>query len=454
MARTAALYHPGMDVRSADQGALFRALFEASADALLVVDTVGKIVLANAAAGRLFGRPERELEGLSVETFVPARHASHAQLREEYAANPRARTMGLGLDLSLCRADGREVPVDISLTPLTVSGRPLVACSVRDLSGRLPAGDSLRVQATALRSAANGIVITDRAGVVTWVNPAASAITGYSADELIGQHTRILKSGRHPREFYAELWDTVNRGDTWSGTIVNRRKDGTEYHEEQTIAPVVDEDGAITHFIAIKQDVTEQRRVQEELTRAHAALGAKVVEVEILNEKLREQAIRDPLTGLHNRRYLDETIVRDMARVSRSGQPLAVAALDVDLFKQVNDSHGHAAGDLVLQRLADVLRANVRASDLVCRSGGEEFVVVMPGATLEAALVRAEAWRESFAREVVPVRPGVEVSCTVSIGVSRHRSRKETFDACLDRADAALYAAKRGGRNRIVSAEE
>jgi two-component system cell cycle response regulator len=142
-----------------------------------------------------------------------------------------------------------------------------------------------------------------------------------------------------------------------------------------------------------------------------------------------------------------------MSRVSRAGLPLCVAALDVDRFKGVNDTYGHAAGDVVLQRLADVLRANVRGSDLVCRSGGEEFVVVMPGAALDAALARAEIWRETFARSGVVVREGVTVSCTVSIGVARYRSRKETFDARLDRADTALYAAKRGGRDRVASAE-
>jgi diguanylate cyclase (GGDEF)-like protein/PAS domain S-box-containing protein len=361
--------------------------------------------------------------------------------------------MGAGLDLHARRADGREFPVDIALTPITVSGRRLVACAIRDQSRRMQAPESLRVQATALRSAANGVVITDRAGIIIWVNPAACSITGYSWDELVGRHTRILKSGRHEPSFYADLWKTVTRGDTWSGTIVNRRKDGTVYDEEQTIAPVLDDQGAITHFIAIKQDVTEARRTQEDLQQAGETLALKLQEIEVLNEKLREQAVRDPLTGLYNRRYLDETIAREVAQVSRSGLPLTVAALDIDRFKLVNDTHGHAAGDQVLLWMANVLRGFVRASDLVCRSGGEEFVVVMPGATVAAALARAERWRATFAREPVRLRDGVTVSCTVSIGIALYRSRKETFDACLARADAALYEAKRAGRDRVVSAE-
>ncbi len=433
--------------------ALYRGLFEAAADAMLVVDAAGEIVLVNAAGAALLGAAPESLTGQHIDAFVPARFRDHGKQRADYGARPKARRMGSSLDLLLRRADGREVAVDISLTPVTVAGQMLVACAIRDLSGRPEVSESLRVQATALRSAANGIVITDRAGTITWVNPAACAITGYASDELIGQHTRILKSGRHGSTFYADLWKTVLRGDTWSGTIVNRRKDGSEYHEEQTIAPVVDEAGGITHFIAIKQDVTEQRRVQEALARANEALAAQVMKIEVLNGRLREQAVRDPLTSLHNRRYLDETINRDMARVSRGGLPLAVAALDLDRFKEINDTHGHAAGDQVLRRMADVLRLHVRASDLVCRSGGEEFVVVMPGATLPAALASAGRWRVTFASELISVREGVSVSCTVSIGVALHHSRKETFDACLERADAALYAAKRFGRDRVVSAE-
>jgi PAS domain S-box-containing protein len=209
--------------------------------------------------------------------------------------------MGRGLQLFARRAEGRDIPVDISLSPITLAGRQFVACAIREEHGRLQSLDALRVQATALRSAANGVMITDRTGTITWVNPATCSITGYSADELVGRHTRILKSGRHDQAFYARLWETVMRGDRWSGTIVNRRKDGSEYQEEQTIAPVLDENGAITHFIAIKQDVTEQRRIQAEL-------AARMTEIESLNGQLREQAVRDPLTGLHNRRYLEETV--------------------------------------------------------------------------------------------------------------------------------------------------
>ena len=435
-----------MPERAVVDDAFFRALFASAADATVVVDGSGTIILANPACGPLFGEDPKALTGRLVETLLPGRFGSHARQRQNYSVRPLPRPMGRGLQLFALHADGREIPVDIALSPFTFEGRPYVACAIRDQRGTSRGPDALRVQATALRSAANGVVITDREGTITWVNPAACAITGYSADELVGKHTRVLKSGRHEPGFYANLWRTVTRGESWSGTIVNKRKDGTEYQEEQTIAPVLDESGTITHFIAIKQDVTEQRRIQAELAR-------KVEEIEVLNAQLREQAVRDPLTGLHNRRYLEQTMKRDISRARRTRESIVVAVIDVDLFKSVNDTHGHAVGDRVLVRLADVLLGHVRSSDLICRVGGEEFVVVMSGASVAGALKRAEIWRFAFAESVVDGRDGAPARATISIGIAEFHDPAETFAACLKRADEALYEAKRAGRDRVACAE-
>jgi diguanylate cyclase (GGDEF)-like protein len=163
--------------------------------------------------------------------------------------------------------------------------------------------------------------------------------------------------------------------------------------------------------------------------------------------------VRDPLTGLHNRRYLEQTMKRDISRARRTRESIVVAAIDVDLFKSVNDTHGHAVGDRVLMRLADVLLGHVRSSDLVCRVGGEEFVVVMSGASVAGAMKRAEIWRFSFAESVVDGRDGMPARATISVGIARYRDPQETFAACLKRADEALYEAKRAGRDRVASAE-
>lgn len=438
---------------STQDAELAHAFVEASSDALIVADDRGRILFANASVETLLGHAPGSLRGRGVDELVPARFHQHRQQREEFAADPHPRPMGRGLELFARHAAGHEIPVDISLTPLVVGARRLIGCALRDLRGRSQGPDALRIQATALRSAANGIVITDKQGYITWVNPAACTITGYRAFELIGQHTRVLKSGHHDPAFYKAIWETVTRGETWSGTIVNRRKDGTLCDEQQTIAPVSDDQGWVTHFIAIKQDVTEQRRVQSELAAAHALLAARLAEIESLNYKLREQAIRDPLTGLHNRRFLHESIEREIARATRSGQPIAVVALDLDHFKAVNDVHGHAAGDAVLRHVGELLRSHVRASDLACRTGGEEFAVVLPGSPLPIALDRAEAWRAALAAAPVETT-GTAVACTMSVGVALLHVEGETFEQCWARADGALYRAKQQGRNRLVCAED
>ena len=430
----------------------FRALFDTAFDATIVVDEQGEIILANAACEPLLGYSAAELFGRRVETLVPHRFQAHAELRGGFVRDPRARSMGGGMALHARHADGRDIPVDIALTPVSLGQRRWISAVIRDMRGRAHGVEALRVQATALRSAANGVVITDRSGTITWVNPAACAITGYAAEELVGQHTRLLKSGQHDPAFYEGLWNQVTSGETWTGTIVNRRKDGAHYHEEQTIAPVFDDAGQVSHFIAIKQDVSERRRNEEALTRAHADLAARVDEIESLNRRLHEQAIRDPLTQLHNRRYFDESIPRDVARAIREDEPLAVIAIDLDHFKRVNDEHGHAIGDRVLQILGRVLSADVRISDLVCRFGGEEFVVSLPGASLRAAIGRADQWRSRFT-EACARMEGVPIRCTLSAGVAMFEGSEDTIEATIGRADLALYEAKRGGRDRVIAAE-
>lgn len=157
--------------------------------------------------------------------------------------------------------------------------------------------------------------------------------------------------------------------------------------------------------------------------------------------------------GLHNRRFLHESLEREIARAARSGQPIAVVALDLDHFKAVDDVHGHAAGDVVLRHVGELLRSHVRASDFACRTGGEEFTVVLTGSPLPIALDRAEAWRAALAAAPVAAA-GSAVVCTMSVGVALLHAEGETFEQCWARADGALYRAKQQGRNRVVSAED
>lgn len=421
---------------------------DALSDAIVVVSHDGRIVRANDACRALLGYEPDELVGHSVERLVPPRHAEHAAQRAAYFGGPRPRRMGTGKVLVAMHKDGREIPVDIALSPIQLDGASAVMTALRDMTVPHRTSEMLRLQSMALETAANGVVITDRAGTITWANEAFARMSGYPRERVIGLHTRVLRSGAHPNSFYRELWDTVLSGNTWEGEIINRRGDGTVYYEEQRITPVTDDSGAITHFLAIKQDVTRRHHAEQALQQAHEQLAQRVDEIERLNERLREQATRDPLTGLFNRRHFDETLARVIPRVLHTGQPLALIMLDIDNFKEVNDWHGHDTGDLVLQAVGAILRDAIRPSDLPCRIGGDEFVIALPGASAAAAAERAESIRRHIAELAIRVHD-VRVAVTASLGIAELAGEGDSLGAALRRADLALYEAKRAGRNRV-----
>ena len=419
-------------------------------DAVVVVSTDGRIVHANARCESLLGWPPAELEGQRVEVLVPERGVDHADHRAGFFESPRLRPMGLGVELGALRRDGVEISVDIGLSPIELDGESFVVASIRDASQQRAHLEDLHLKSIALDEAASGIVITDLDGNILWVNRAVARMTGYTREELIGATPRLLRSGAHEDAFYRDLWRTIRAGRTWQGTIVNRRKDGSHYHEEQTIAPVRNAAGRVSYYIAVKQDVTDRIAAEAALRAANEALERQVREIEALQARLREQAIRDPLTGLFNRRYLDETLAREVARAQRDRVPLTLAMIDLDHFKSVNDRFGHTAGDRLLASFGRILHAQKRSGDFACRYGGEEFAVVLVGATLDGGIARAEGWRAGFAALTAQIHDETDAT-TLSVGIAELDAEELVADL-LARADAALYRAKAEGRDRVVAA--
>jgi diguanylate cyclase (GGDEF)-like protein len=197
------------------------------------------------------------------------------------------------------------------------------------------------------------------------------------------------------------------------------------------------------------QEIQERARAEEELLQANARLQSHIAEIEILQTQLREQAVRDPLTGLFNRRYLEETLDRELYRSEREGESVSVVMLDIDHFKAVNDTYGHKAGDLLLQALGHLLITQTRRGDVACRIGGEEFIIIMPGASLKAANQRAERWRQTFEHLDI-TDAGQRVQATLSIGIAIFPLHGRDSEAILRAADQAMYAAKDAGRNRVM----
>ena len=191
------------------------------------------------------------------------------------------------------------------------------------------------------------------------------------------------------------------------------------------------------------------RTIRENLRASERTLSQQLSDIKVLQSKLQEQASRDPLTGLYNRRFLETIAGREVARCDRDHQHMAVMMIDVDHFKKVNDTHGHAGGDEVLKMLSALFLEKVRATDVPCRYGGEEFLLLFPGMTAEIAMVRADQCRSTFAERTVEFG-GAPIQCTISIGVAIYPNHGESMDALTRCADLALYRAKKQGRNRVI----
>jgi two-component system, cell cycle response regulator len=280
----------------------------------------------------------------------------------------------------------------------------------------------------ALEAAANGIIITDKSATIKWVNSAFTRLTGYSAEEAVGKNPKqLVYSQSQDKTFYQTMWQDILQGKHWRGELINKRKNGSLYHEELSIAPVKDKRGEITHFIGIKDDITERKRIAEQL------------------QKL---ANTDPLTELYNRRVFLEQLAQETARLARfKNLSAALLMIDLDHFKHVNDTYGHSTGDEVLRKFANIVRKTSRTIDLPARLGGEEFAILLPGANKNDAMAMAERLRQQVANTVIPYKKG-EVRITISIGGAALSADDVGGDAVLNHADTALYQAKDAGRNQ------
>ena len=278
----------------------------------------------------------------------------------------------------------------------------------------------LRLSAQVFAESGEAIAVTDVRGGFVSVNRAFTEVTGYTLEEVRGKNPRILQSGRHDAGFYAAMWKHLAETGGWQGEVWNRRKSGEIYPEWLNISSVRNPAGEITHYVAIFSDITERKA-------AHA--------------RIEYLAHHDPLTGLPNRSLLRERLEQEISRTKRSERKLAVLFLDLDRFKTVNDSLGHAIGDRLLREVAGRLRTCLRESDVVCRQGGDEFIVVLPD--LKSDTDAAHAARQIIDALHQPVDVGDHVIHTSSsVGIAVYPEDGHTTSALLKAADMAMYHAK------------
>ncbi|MFI3158283.1 MAG: bacteriohemerythrin [Methylococcaceae bacterium] len=308
---------------------------------------------------------------------------------------------------------------------------------MKEASERKHAEQQLRIAAIAFESQ-EGMLVTDADKVILRVNRAFVDITGYSAKEAIGQKPRILSSGRQDANFYSAMKQRINNNDAWKGEIWNRRKNGEIYLEYLTITAVKDQDGIVTNYVGIFNDITKSVEAAAEI---------------------KHLAFYDPLTGLPNRRLLHDRLKQALASSARSDRQGALLFMDLDNFKNLNDTLGHTIGDLLLQQVAQRLEICVREGDTVARLGGDEFVVILEDLSEQA--LEAAAHIEAITNKILaifeqPFQLGShEYHCTASIGASIFSDHEHTQDELLKQADIAMYQAKTSGRNvlRFFDAE-
>jgi diguanylate cyclase (GGDEF)-like protein/PAS domain S-box-containing protein len=289
----------------------------------------------------------------------------------------------------------------------------------------------------------DGVIVLDTMRRIVDINRAALAMLGLSAISPIGRTMNdVLKD-------WPDLEEVATPADRTSTREIRAPGAAISYFEVRTV-PLVPRRNQASGVLVLLRDISDRRRAETALQAANARLEAQLAENLILQERLREEAIRDPVTLLYNRRFLQETLFRELAHANREGLPLAVVMIDIDHFKRLNDQHGHQAGDLVLQALAELLLNTTRGEDVVCRYGGEEFVVVLPGASLADAMQRAKGWRADFARLQIPCAD-LHLTATFSAGVAAFPAAGRNGEDLIRAADQALYIAKRAGRNRVVA---
>ncbi|MEE8365998.1 MAG: MASE3 domain-containing protein [Gammaproteobacteria bacterium] len=331
-------------------------------------------------------------------------------------------------DITQRTLEGDVLNVIISMPiPETDEGYHNIPVSIVDVTERKKVEEELKILSRAVESSSSAVIITNLNGIIEYVNPKFTQITGYTKEEAIGQNPRIIQSGKTPDAVYDDLWATITSGREWKGELHNRKKDGSIYRARESIAGVKDSEGEITHYIGIQDDVTQEYK---------------------LTEQLSYQASHDALTGLINRREFEQRANRLLSTIRHDQSEHAMCFLDLDRFKVINDTCGHAAGDELLRQLGRLLQATVRKRDTLARLGGDEFGVLMEHCSLDQAHRVADAILQAI-RDYRLFWEGEAFRIGASMGLVAITEATGNFTELFKQADAACYLAKDRGRNRI-----
>jgi diguanylate cyclase (GGDEF)-like protein/PAS domain S-box-containing protein len=404
-----------------EQQAIYRAIVETPAAGFWLADTTGRLLEVNDYYARLTGYSRTELLTMRITDLEAKESAAETAVHIEAIMRrgyDRFRTLHR-------HKDGRILPVEIVTTlRLDIAGGRFFVF-IEDIADKVRREEQLQIAATVLETMDQAVVVTDADNRIVAVNPALTHITGYTLDELRGKDPKIFASGRHDKDFYRAMWRALAADGHWEGEIWDRKKSGEIYAKWLTINVLRDADGNIGQYISVFADITEKKRSEELIW---------------------HQANFCPLTDLPNRRMFTDRLEQEIKKSQRSGERFALLYLDLDHFKEINDTLGHSMGDELLREAARRLAACVRETDTVARLGGDEFTLLLPalrsGDTVERIVQTIlHAFAQSFQLG------GEEIYVTPSIGVTLFPEDAADAESLLKNADQAMYAAKQQGRN-------
>lgn len=404
-----------------------RSIFNNATTGIVATDSAGCVVRFNEAFRAMLGYHAAVLQGMSLAKITLAEDfESEAELIAQVVTGQRD---SYQIEKRCITADGSRIWVSVSASAIRAAEGDLesLVAVVTDINSRREAKEEMRLFAGAFEHSSEGMLVTDATNRIVAVNPTYSRVTGYSLEELLGKNPRMLASGQTPGAVYEDMWSKLLTVGCWQGEVLNRFKDGTVHPVWLSLSVVRDGDGKLTHYVGNFVDISERKAAEARISHL---------------------AHHDALTGLLNRFSLQNQLDQLLASARRQGCGLAVIFVDLDRFKTINDTLGHAVGDTILIEVASRLRKSVRDSDIVGRLGGDEFVLVLTELkdTGDAGRVAEKILR----RLGQPyINTGSTLHSTPSIGIAMFPADGGDSETLMKNADTAMYHAKTQGRNNL-----
>jgi diguanylate cyclase (GGDEF)-like protein/PAS domain S-box-containing protein len=410
-------------------------LLDSTGEGIYGIDTTGHCTFINQAGAHMLGYRVEELIGRDIHELIHHHRADGSPYPSAQCPVVLATLSG-----ESCRRDdevfwhrnGQAIAVEYAAHPVRdgelVSG---TVVTFSDISARKRAELELRIAEAAFQTQ-EGMFVTDAEGCILRVNRAFTEITGYTAAEIVGKNPRERSSGRQDAAFYAAMWERIRATGAWKGELWNRRKNGEIYPESITITAVMGDSKHVTHYVATMHDISERKAAEE---------------------KIRSLAFFDALTQLPNRRLLMDRLHQAQTSSARSKSFAGLMFIDLDRFKQLNDTHGHDKGDLLLQQVAQRLQGCVREADTVARLGGDEFVVLVESLSVDTGEAVGQLTRLGQKMLAALNEPydlaGLVHSSTPSMGLTLFSGQAVSGEDLIKQADLAMYQSKAAGRNQL-----